>query len=71
MQIEKNKVKTEHVACVFLGYLTTRAIDSPASLGWRRLQAELKKADSKMNYGFMFKFAEVLYNEWILLKGAE
>ena len=44
----------------FLGYLTRYAIDSPACCGWRGLQAELKRSDSKMNYGFMFKFAEVL-----------
>ncbi|XP_020625597.1 uncharacterized protein LOC110062991 [Orbicella faveolata] len=40
------------------GYLTRHAIDSPAGCGWRGLQAELKKSDSKMNYGFMFKFVE-------------
>lgn len=44
----------------FLGYLTRYAIDSPAGCGWRGLQAELKKSDSKMNYGFIFKFVEVL-----------
>lgn len=45
---------------IFLGYLTKDAIISPACFGWRGLQVELKKSDSKMNYGFIFKFAEVV-----------
>lgn len=43
----------------FEGYLTRYAIDSPAYLGWRQLQVELKRGNPKMNLGFMFKFAEV------------
>ncbi|XP_078342392.1 uncharacterized protein LOC144628202 [Oculina patagonica] len=40
------------------GYLTRYAIDSPEYLGWRRLEAELKKSNPKMNYGFKFRFAQ-------------
>ena len=62
---KQKMLRLQHIVCVlsvfFVGYLTTYAIDLPASLGWRGLQTELKKSDSKMNYGFMFKFAEVLY----------
>ena len=55
----------------FEGYLTRYAIDSPAYLGWRQLQVELRKGNPKMNLGFMFKFAEVncLINLYLYCEG--
>ena len=55
----KTKGKIIYFNFCFQGYLTKYAIDSPEYLGWRRLQAELKKSNPKMNYGFKFRFAQV------------
>jgi len=44
----------------FLGFFTKNAFVSPACFGGGGRQAEVKKCDSKMDYGFIFDFAEVL-----------
>lgn len=65
---KKSNVICFSVICS-LGYLTRCAIDSPACVAWRGLQAELKiiksNNNSKINPGFLFAFVEVL--KWINL----